>query len=371
MTPRTATLVTVAFIWLAGAGESQTSPSPAGEEGLALREVGTAPLPREWKNSGGVFVGIVRVLPNGTWLALDPLAGAAWVLNPPGRIWTRIAVPRGFHPTSALVQDSGGVQLVAGNLETYSPGSTATGHLDAFAGGRPMDGRVEGRTGLMVFAERKGRAIEATEHHLVTGGRAPGRRVLFSTTVPAGHFADFPTCRMTGVVVQRLLAPELAWRTSPSTAYVVAGNTHAPTLSLIRVREGSIHTITLERTEDPSEVGSLARLMVGAGWQRGDCTVPPDEVLEGRMVHGTAPAFLELSVDDFGQVWVSRPPPRGGTTPVVERYGPDGTFLGSLPRGTGFPVSFTSGGFIGWRARPSGNPELVAYEWMSASGGTR
>lgn len=338
----------------------------AGEVPWQFQEVRAVTLPAGWTDSNEVFPGQLRVLPDGKWLLLSFYTGTVWARTGDGDTWEEVTGQRAFRTSSVVVSATGEVLFVDQNLVGRRPGANQAVYPVAGSGSVGIaDGRAEGDPSHIAFVQRS-RGGEATEVLRVVMATAEGESlVLYTTELPGGHFADFPACGLSDVLVRPLLAPRLEWAVSPGTEFLAAGNTSESTVTLFDLSKGEQRQIRLRSRRSVSEPRSLARRVLGTGWRVGNCTVPVSEALRGRGVYGEIPSLLQLGVDRSGNLWVGRPTVSSGHGLVTEIYNAEGQFVGTVPERIAFPVAFSSSGFVGWRRDAEGAPQLVAYRIKS------
>jgi hypothetical protein len=157
------------------------------------------------------------------------------------------------------------------------------------------------------------------------------------------------------------LSPPLAWSASGTT--VAVASTTAYTIDVYRNARAALritralpqHRVTADDVR--REAGDGMRMRGGTA-----CHIPPEVLIRGRGAAEVAPSIAEITIDPTGRIWVWRWAPRG-TGRLTDIFATDGTYEGTLPRGTAFPAFFaTAERFVAVETDPDGIKTLALYD---------
>ncbi|HEU5207981.1 MAG TPA: 6-bladed beta-propeller [Longimicrobiales bacterium] len=181
------------------------------------------------------------------------------------------------------------------------------------------------------------RADASTSEQSLVAWSHSGQRQLAAMTRQPDRSAEFPSCGVSGPPIAPLFAPELVWDAAGSR---VAVNT-SPEYR-VDVFETGEHVLSIRRDMPPRRVTralALAEVADGMPIPIADCTVPAHEVVQGRGNADVLPSVRDVVLAPHGELWVLRGTFRGEPT-LIDVFGADGTYRGTLPPESPFPAAF-------------------------------
>ena len=184
---------------------------------------------------------------------------------------------------------------------------------------------------------------------------------LTQTTVTA----SFPSCGLGGVPVEPIFAPQLQWALGGDIVAVVTG----PRYEIEILRAGVLER-RISRDEQPRPASrELALQEVAEGYELTApvrCRISPTALVDARGFAPTVPAISGLAVAPDGSMWVRRGRVNGEGEPSIDVYGPDGTYTGTLPPRSPFPVAFagqaTDYRTVSLKPTDTGTIEIVLHD---------
>jgi hypothetical protein len=176
--------------------------------------------------------------------------------------------------------------------------------------------------------------------------------------------ASFPSCGLVGWSMTPIFTPELLWSSAGDVVVAATGPEYG-----IQVFEGGALTRTIARDVPPVPASPrMALRAVGEGLvitAPFRCRVPPEEVVEGRGFTAVVPAISGLRVAPDGTIWVRRDSVADDGRPPIDVLDRDGTYMGTLPAGTPFPIAFAGSGreyrAVSIRTSELGASEIVVH----------
>lgn len=257
-----------------------------------------------------------------------------------------------FRPDGALERTSGGrgggpgeYQILGGvatNRDTVVVYDVAAPHFTLLSGdGRYVGTRVIPSRPWDRFAFAGGRFVAVTS-------QSPANQIELRLVAVAQDTVELarqtqelrpvPACGTTLPMTPYLLPP-LAWAVRDRT--VAASSSASYRIDVYgdaRLAVRIARAIRPRRVTDDDvrrEAGDGLTMRGGTG-----CRVAPDVLIRSRGAADVVPAISDLTIDPAGRLWVHRWAPRG-TGALTDVFNADGTYLGTLPRGTPFPALFT------------------------------
>lgn len=170
----------------------------------------------------------------------------------------------------------------------------------------------------------------------------------------------FPSCGFGGLPVTPIFDPELEWASYGSTVAVAAAVEYEISVYL----NGTLEQVLSRDVEPRAATRELAVREVADGIeftfpQR--CVAPAEEVVEARGYRSSIPAITGLALAPDGSIWVRRGTVTGDAV-LIDVFGPEGAYEGTLPAGSPFPVAFAGRGsdsrLVSIHERYTGEQEL-------------
>ncbi len=183
-------------------------------------------------------------------------------------------------------------------------------------------------------------------------GPSPGQRLvivsdgdtteLLAVEPKEPRLVEFPDCPIR-VSMPVIFAPGIVWDAAGNRVAAAPGAEYA-----VAVFEGGRQTASFRRTlpliEATATVAAREIPEVGLRIRAGstECRMTPAQVVDARGFEAHAPLVRQLLVEPDGSVWVEHRVPDGD--PVIDIFGADGEYKGTLPPDARFPVGFTAAG---------------------------
>ena len=157
-----------------------------------------------------------------------------------------------------------------------------------------------------------------------------------------GESAFYESCAVS-MTLAPLFTPRLRWDAVVDQAVIGNGDDY-----VIDVYHGSELTRRLRRDVMARNVTeSMARAELGEGeeWSIGGvpCTIPADELLAKRGYASSVAAVEDVAITPLGEIWTKRSS-IGQEPALVDVFGSDGTYLGTLSESAPWPVAFLPDG---------------------------
>jgi 6-bladed beta-propeller len=156
-----------------------------------------------------------------------------------------------------------------------------------------------------------------------------------------GGVVQFKSCGMSIRGIPPIFSPTLRWVGSGTRTVVATSDTYE-----MRVYDGD-RLVRIIRRAIPPEAATkeLAIREQGDGMKvrldSGTRTCEPAEVVDQQGFAETVPTIRRMQIDPLGRIWVDRAHTRYDP-PIIDVFGPEGDYIGTLPDGTPFPATFLS-----------------------------
>jgi len=150
---------------------------------------------------------------------------------------------------------------------------------------------------------------------------------------------SFPSCGRDAPPMPPIFSPGLRWSVGADAVVAATG----PEYRILVFDRGSLARRIARDVPPISATRELAVREAAAGLRVAapdGCLVLPEEVVEARGYDSVVPAISDLAVAPDGSIWVLRSVARGESDASVEVLRRDGSYLGTLPPGSPFPVAF-------------------------------
>jgi hypothetical protein len=165
--------------------------------------------------------------------------------------------------------------------------------------------------------------------------------VLAAVAFPPGKPIQLESCGMSFSGMGPLFSPTLRWAAHGNTVALATSDAYEVRvfrdITPVRSIRRSLRPITATREAAVRELGEGMRVRT----ERGVVTCAPDEVVEQRGFAAVIPAIARIEIDPEGRLWVERGHVADDDAPI-DLYDAAGEYLGTLPSGTPFPVTFLS-----------------------------
>jgi hypothetical protein len=163
--------------------------------------------------------------------------------------------------------------------------------------------------------------------------------VLAAVVLPPGKPIQLESCGMSFSGMPPLFSPTLRWAARGNTVAVATTDAYEVRVfrdnTLVRSIRRSVRPLTGTREAAMRELGEGMRVRT----ERGAVTCAPEEVAEQQGFAAVIPAIARIEIDPNGQLWVERGHIADDEAPI-DLYSEAGDYLGTLPAGTPFPVTF-------------------------------
>lgn len=172
---------------------------------------------------------------------------------------------------------------------------------------------------------------------------ADGRKTVLSSAVTpvSTETVTFERCGLELPLGGPIFTHELFWFATSDRIYVTPG----PSYRIDVYQDGDLHTRIARDVAGVPATRAMAEREVADGLTLGACTVPANEIVDGRGFVETVPALSRFVVSPVGEIWAGR---RGsGPEGLVDIFRPDGTYVGTMPPGTPLPVTFIGPSMVG------------------------
>lgn len=135
-----------------------------------------------------------------------------------------------------------------------------------------------------------------------------------------------------------VFSPDLIWDARGGRVVTNA----EPGYSVLVYEAGRASHIVRRPLPTRAATGELALAELGDGltidFGRGPCNITARELLDGQGYAATIPLILDLRLAPDGTLWTERRDDDPVAPPRIDLFDPSGAYLGTLPRGTPFPV---------------------------------
>ena len=163
--------------------------------------------------------------------------------------------------------------------------------------------------------------------------------VLAAVVLPPGKQLRLESCGMSFSGLGPLFSPTLRWSARGNTLAVATTDAYEIRVfrdnTLMRSFRRSLRPLAATREAAIRELGEGMRVRT----DRGVVTCAPDEVVEQRGFAAVIPAIARIEIDPDGRLWVERGHIADDEAPI-DLYDVGGDYLGTLPAGSPFPVTF-------------------------------
>jgi hypothetical protein len=178
---------------------------------------------------------------------------------------------------------------------------------------------------------------------------------------PAGGVIDLASCGMRIMGIGPVFRPSIRW--TPLGTTVAAAT--AADYDLTVYQGGSPMRIVRRSVAPTPATPELAAASVGTGMKvqttGGIRTCDANEVVEQRGVADVIPVIDDIAEGPNGTLWVRRTTGPGGPRPI-DVFNPDGSYLGTLPDDTPFPVAVLGSRLVTIEADEVDVERLVIYD---------
>jgi hypothetical protein len=192
-----------------------------------------------------------------------------------------------------------------------------------------------------VVLTRLPRQVEETEVDALLLVQGQDTTTITAWESPRTEMVMYDMCRG-GLNLPRLFEVEIPWAlrgseivSSSSTSYLLEVHS-GPDL----IRRFSRDLPQVRATE------ALAAEMLGEGmtfnFGAGPCLIPAQDMIRGRGFAEYVPWVQQITISPSGEIWVQREDPTRITESVIDLFGSEGEYLGTLPDSTPFPLVFLS-----------------------------
>ncbi len=169
---------------------------------------------------------------------------------------------------------------------------------------------------------------------------------LAAVEIPPSEMVWFPECGV-GLRLPPLFNPVIAWEVRDSTIAVAASSQY----SVDMVRNNAV-VLSVRRAMEPQSASrELALAEVGEGMRvgssRGRCMIEAEELVDARGFSDVVPIIGRVALSRNGELWVKRRVPGDDEAGAIDVFGVDGSYVGTLPGNTPFPVVFLPRGRVG------------------------
>jgi len=185
---------------------------------------------------------------------------------------------------------------------------------------------------------------------------------IVSHTRPSGGSITLEICGMSlAAGIAPVFSPTMRW--SPVNGGVVVATSSAYEValyqddSLIRIHRRTIKPETATREAAIEAIGDGMRVSFPGGVRVCD----PEEVVEQRGLAEVIPVIDELAAGPQGSLWIKRSAGPTASGPI-DVFGADGTYHGTLPEGSPFPVAVIGDRIAAIATDDSDVQRLVVYQ---------
>lgn len=184
---------------------------------------------------------------------------------------------------------------------------------------------------------------------------------LMTVVVPDFDLRAFQSCPGVSVRIPPVFWRSVVWGHKGNTTAVAVGPGYT-----VRLFRGSRPLRSVRRdlevrrasVQDAlQEVGDDFTLQVGPGTE---CTIPAAEIVEGSGFEATIPWISQIAVGPAEELWVRRKQVGSLVEGPIDVFSSDGSYVGTLPAETPFPVLFLPDGRIGVIERDSLDVDRLA-----------
>jgi len=217
----------------------------------------------------------------------------------------------------------------------------------------PLTKPLAGVRDARYFAVAPGGVVATTYDWSSTAGEIVGYNLTISagdeTTVLArvSHMGGkMVMYRCGGLNQPPIFAPKISWDLCGTSMAVNQSSEYAIDVyreeSLVRKVRRALSPRTATRDLALAELGEGVRVDFG----RGPCLIRADELVDGRGFADHIPTISGIKLSPDGHLWVQRTAV-GVEYGPIDIYAPDGSYVGTLPSGTPFPLLLLPNARIG------------------------
>ena len=182
---------------------------------------------------------------------------------------------------------------------------------------------------------------DVNRHHVIWWTDLETRRMISGQEWSASTTADFPSCGMFGLTMERVFAPSIPWHDRGNRLAIASDLEY-----VVYVFDDMQPTMQIRRSIGPRQADRQMALREAEGLMerlantRG-CVVPAEEAVRAMGFEEYLQAVAKVAVGPDGGIWVLRG--RVADEPsLIDVFGSDGHYIGTLPPGSPFPIAFLS-----------------------------
>jgi hypothetical protein len=188
--------------------------------------------------------------------------------------------------------------------------------------------------------------LRTSEVHKLVFASSPSEDTpLAVIAMDEGRTLDLKSCGMRFSGMQPVFSPSLLWAANGATVAVARNPAYAVDIyedgRLVRSVRRALPLIPASAALAEASLGDGMRV----GTPNGERVCDSGEVVEQRGFAPHVPMIGRLAVAPDGSIWVERFDVTNDPKDV-DLFDPDGSYLGTLPKGTPFPVGFLPDGRI-------------------------
>ena len=214
--------------------------------------------------------------------------------------------------------------------------------------------------GGFVYSEREFgfNANQVISRQHVTWWTALETRQMMSGREQVSTTVDFPSCDVFEMTMPRVFYPSVPWHDSGNRLVIASDLEY-----VVYVFDDMQPTMQIRRSIGPRQADRQMALREAEGYilSRG-CVVPAEEAVRALGFEEYLQAVAKVAVEPDGGIWVLRG--RVADEPsLIDVFGSDGHYVGTLPPGSPFPIAFLSSDRILVAALDELDaPTLTAYD---------
>ncbi len=175
--------------------------------------------------------------------------------------------------------------------------------------------------------------------HVLRRFTATDTTTLTAVSFPSSEMAMYPRCGG-GLNLPPIFAAELVWDAQEDLAAV----NKTPDYVIDVFERGVLVRSVRRRLKTPVATPALAAAELGEGFRinfgQGPCLIPAHEMVEKRGFAAQLPLIVQVAVAPDGEIWVLRRDAADLDKRLVDVFGSDGAYLGTLTDADLYPVAF-------------------------------